>query len=206
MNYGVTYSQMQENDVNLELLYDLLANILYMAEKSQSGWDAAWLPTSLLKRSRAVSDHMVDRVNSIVKSIFGREPSWWEKMTRPDDDDDPFGNATKKEPKGIERRLADERIGQCVQRLHRENPSIEKYATAQDHPGLTYDPEVLPLETRVMSCEVYNRSVAQETRATRHRYETERAVQAKRSDLLVPLVQQKEVAVPPANFSKPQAQ
>ena len=206
LNYGVTYSQMQENDVNLGLLYDLLANILYMAEKSKSGWDAAWLPTSFFKRSRAVSNHMVDRVNSIVKSIFGREPSWWEKMTRPDDDYDPFGNARKKDPKGIERRLADERINACVQQLHRENPSIEKYATAQDHPGLTYDPELLPLETRVMSGEVYDRLVAEEVRATRHRYETERAVQAKRSDLLVPLVQQTQVAVEQVNVSRPQAQ
>lgn len=49
LNYGVTYSQMQENEVNLSLLYDLIANIRYMAERSKSGWDSAWVPTAFFK-------------------------------------------------------------------------------------------------------------------------------------------------------------
>ncbi|MGI9470865.1 MAG: hypothetical protein ACR2NZ_05000, partial [Rubripirellula sp.] len=205
MNYGVTFSQMQDNEVNLGLLYDLLANVIYMAERSKSGWDAAWLPSSFFKRSRAVSNHMTDRVDSIVTSIFGREPTWWDKMTRPDDDYDPFGNARKKAPKGIERRLADERIAAEVMKLHRENPSIQKYATAQDHPGLTYDPELLPLETRVMSGETYDKLVAAEAVSARHRYETERSVQSKRSDLLVPLVQEKQIATEKTSVATPQS-
>ncbi len=187
LNYGVTYRQMQENEVSLSLLYDLIANIRYMAEKSKSGWDSAWLPTSFFKRSRAVSKYMVNRADRIVTNIFGREPSWWDKVTSADDDYDPFGNARKKAPKGIARRMADEQIAERETQLLRENPSIEKYSTAQDHPGLTYDPELLSKSARVMSGETYDRLVAQEAKASRYRYETEKAVQEKRSDLLVPM-------------------
>ncbi len=132
---------------------------------------------------------MVNRADRIVTNIFGREPSWWDKVTSSDDDYDPFGNARKKAPKGIERRTADEAIAEREQRLLRENPSIEKYATAQVHPGLTYDPELLSESARVMSGETYDRLVAREAQASRYRYETEKAVQEKRSDLLVPMKQ-----------------
>ena len=178
---------MQENEVSLSLLYDMIANIRYMAERSKSGWDSAWLPTSFFKRSRAVSKYMVNRADRIVTNIFGREPTWWDKVTSSDDDYDPFGNARKKAPKGIERRTADEKIAERETRLLQENRSIEKYATAQDHPGLTYDPELLSTSACVMSGETYDRLVAREAQASRYRYETEKAVQEKRSDLLVPM-------------------
>lgn len=187
LNYGVTHEQMQENEVNLGLLYDLIANIRYMADESKSGWDSAWLPTSFFKRSRAVSSHMLNRADRIVTNIFGREPSWWDKASSPDDDYNPFGGSRKKSPKGIERREADQQIAQREARLHQENASISKYATAQDHPGLTYDPELLAKSTRVMSGEAYDRLVAKEAQAGRHRYETEKSVLEKRSDLLVPM-------------------
>ena len=194
MNYGVTYRQMEEDQVSLDLLYDLIANIRYMADKSKSGWDSAWVPTSFFKRSRAVSSHMVNRADRIVTSIFGRRLSWWDKMSSSGDDYDPFGSARKKKPKGIEREIADQEIAKREAQLHQENPAIAKYSTAQDHPGLTYDPELLPESARVMSGRQYDRLVALEAGANRQRAETEQAVRGKRSDLLVPM--QKEMATP----------
>jgi hypothetical protein len=48
---------------------------------------------------------------------------------------------------------------------------------------------LLPESSRVLSGELYDRLVAMESQASRYRYETEQAVQAKRGDLLVPMRQ-----------------
>ncbi len=187
LNYGVTQEQMQENEVGLDLLYDLIANIRYMAEKSKTGWDSEWLPSSFFKRGRAVSSYMIDRSDRIVTSIFGRRLTWWDRWSSSNDDYDPFGNAKNKKPQGIERQIADQEIARREAQLQKENPSISRYSTAQDHPGLTYDPELLGSKVRVMSGEQYDQLVKEEAAAVRRRYETERAVQSKRADLLVPL-------------------
>jgi hypothetical protein len=189
LNYGVTYRQMQKNEVGLNLLYDLIANIRYMAVESKSTWDSAWIPTSFFKRSRAVSKHMLNRADRIVTSIFGRQLTWWDKMSSPSGDYNPFGGARNKAPKGIERKTADQRIARREAELHLEHSSIDKYSTAQDHPGLTYDPELLPESARVISGHRYDRFVQSEAQASRLRAATEKAVLAKRSDLLVPLRQ-----------------
>ena len=136
---------------------------------------------------------MIDRSDRIVTSIFGRDPSWWQKITSPDDDYDPFGNSRKPSTKGIERRTADQEIAEREKKLRSINYSLKKYGAAQDHPGLTYDPELLPDSVRIMSGETYDRYVAAERQAGRLRYETEKAVLEKRSDLLVPLKQTQQV-------------
>ena len=195
---------MQENEVNLSLLYDLLANVRYMAEMSKSAWDSAWIPTSIFKRSRAVSNHMLERAERITTNIFGREPSWWDKASSSDDDYNPFGGARKKDPKGIERHIADREIAKREAKLYADKPSIKKYSTAQDHPGLTYDSELLRESARVMTGEQYDRLVAKESQASRYRYETEKAVQAKRSDLLVPLKRVEQQASATTNVATTQ--
>jgi hypothetical protein len=187
LNYGVTEAQMKENEAGLSLLYDLIANIRYMAEESKTGWDSAWVPTSYFKRGRAVSTYMIDRTDRIVSSIFGRNFGWWDRMSSSNDDYDPFGKSKGKAPKGRARQIADEGIARREAQLHKENPSISRYATAQDHPGLTYDPELLRGSVRVMSGEEYDALVRAEAIAARRRYETEQAVHATRDDLLVPL-------------------
>ncbi len=187
LNYGVTYRQMQENAASLELLYELISNIRYMAKRSRSAWDSPWIPTSVFKRSRAVSTHMLNRADRIVTSIFGRQPGWWERMTSRGQEDNPFGGAKNKVPQGIERKIADEQLRAREADLHRRDPGTKKYAAAQDHPGLTYDPELLPEQARVMSGKTFDTLVALEARASQFRADREHAVQQKRADLLVPL-------------------
>ena len=187
LNYGVTAEQMKDNEAGLSLLYDLIANLRYMAEESKTVWDSALFPTSFFKRGRAVSTYMVNRSDRIVSSIFGRKPSWWDRMTSSNDDYDPFGNARKKDPEGVERQIADREIARREEQLHREKPDLSHYATAQNHAGLTYDPELLGSSVRVLSGQQYDELVRAEAFAAKQRYDTERSVQAKRSDLLVPL-------------------
>ena len=103
------------------------------------------------------------------------------------DDYDPFGTAAKKEPQGIARKTADDRIREQEAKLVQADVRIEKYATAQDHPGLTYDPELLGEQVRVMTGEQYDRLVQAEAQANRTRYETEKAIRCERGDLLVPM-------------------
>ena len=196
LNYGVTYKQMLENEVSLNLLYELLANLYYMAEQSRTLWDLAVFPTAFFKRSRAVSNYMVDRADRITTNIFGRAPSWWDRITSSGDDYDPFGTAKKQAPQGIARQTANQRVADHKQTLLEEKPSIKKYETAQAHPGLTYDPELLSEAVRVMPGWKYDELVQAERQATRQRYETEQAVQSKRSDLLVPLVTEQEMQQP----------
>lgn len=189
LNYGVTYRQMMENEASLSLLYDLLANLRYMAWKSKTVWDLAVFPTSFFKRSRAVSRYMDNRTDQIITNIFGSAPGWWDRMTSAGDDYDPFGSAKKKAPQGIERQTADQQIGERNVKLRRSQKPVSEYSAAQDHKGLTYDPELLVESVRVMSGEQYDRLVAQEKRAARRRQETEQMIAAERSDLLVPLKQ-----------------
>ncbi|MFK8114957.1 MAG: hypothetical protein AB8B91_22330 [Rubripirellula sp.] len=195
LNYGVTHEQMLANESGMDLLYDLIANVQYMAEASTTVWDSALLPTSFFKRGRAVSKYMQNRTERIVSSIFGRKLSWWDKMTKPDDDYDPFGGKKNKSPQGVERDIADTEISKRQDRLRESKTELEKYSVAQAHKGLTYDPELLAKSVRVMSGEQYDQIVAQEARAAKHRYETERSVRAKREDLLVPIEQTKATAV-----------
>lgn len=187
LNYGVTYQQMLDNEVSLGLLYELIANLRYMAVKSKTIWDSALIPTSFFKRSRAVSNHMMERSDRVATNIFGRYPSWWDRVTHAGDDYNPFGGAKKKSPQGIARKTADDRIAELEKILHDAQTPIGQYATAQDHPGLTYDPELLAETDRVMTGQQYDTLVAAEARANAMRYETEKAVRSKRSDLLVPM-------------------
>ncbi|QDT09795.1 hypothetical protein [Planctomycetes bacterium K23_9] len=189
LNYGVTHSQMQENAASMVLLYDLIANIQWMALESMSVWDMAIFPTAFFKRSRAVSKHMLNRTDRIVTSIFGREPSWWDKISGPGDDYDPFGNARKRSPEGIERTEADREIQQRQEVLQKDYPRMKGYKNIQDLPGLTYDPELMPMESRVIEGRKYDAMVRQEELADQKRLETEHAVASQRSDLLVPLEQ-----------------
>ncbi len=201
LNYGVTHRQMEKNEVNLALLYDLIAHINYMARRSKTNWDSAWFPTSLFKRSRAVSAHLVDRSDRIVTNIFGKRPGWFDRATSPNDEYDPFGSATKTKVKGIERQIADEEIEKRLQILIGRNRSVHQYSIAQSHSGLTYDPELLSEKERVMSGEKFDRMVRHEAQECRRRYETETAVQAKRSELLVPLRRPDAIAKPQAGVN-----
>jgi hypothetical protein len=158
-----------------------------MALASRTIWDHAIFPTAFFKRSRAVSNYMIDRSNRIATNIFGREPSWWDKITSPGDDYDPFGSSKKESPQGIERSLANERIETIQRQLVEKKVPVATYAGTQNHPGLTYDPELLGKTARVLSGEQYDRLVQAERRATCRRYETERAIQGERADLLIPL-------------------
>ncbi|MGB7342922.1 MAG: hypothetical protein WBD20_01805 [Pirellulaceae bacterium] len=189
LNYGVTHSQMQENAASMVLLYDLVANVQWMALESMSVWDMAIFPTAFFKRSRAVSKHMLNRTDRIVTSIFGREPSWWDKISDPGDDYDPFGNAKKRSPEGIERAEADAEILKRQRVLQKQYPRMKGYKTIQDLPGLTYDPELMPLESRVIAGKTYDAMVQAEQQADVDRLATEQAIAAQRSDLLVPLEQ-----------------
>lgn len=187
LNYGVTHRQMLENELSLGLLYELLANLRYMSLMSRTIWDHAIFPTAFFKRSRAVSNYMMERSDRIATNIFGREPSWWDKITSPGDDYDPFGSSKKKSPQGIERNLANERIDAIHRHLVEQKVPVTTYAGSQNHPGLTYDPELLGQTARVLSGPQYDQLVQAERRAIRRRYETERAIQGERADLLVPL-------------------
>jgi hypothetical protein len=187
LNYGVTHRQMLENELSLGLLYELLANLRYMAVQSRTIWDHAIFPTAFFKRSRAVSNYMIERSDRIATNIFGRAPSWWDKITSPGDDYDPFGSSKKKSPQGIERDTADARIKKIETELIQKTVSVETYAGSQNHSGLTYDPELLTESVRVISGEQYDALVQAERQATRRRYETEKAIQGERADLLVPM-------------------
>jgi len=188
MNYGITYQQMHDNEVGLNLLYELLASIWALAEKAGSGWDSVWLPTSYFKRGRAVSTHMRDRIDSILTSMFGQELSRWQKMTRSDGDYDALGNSRKKAPQGIERHLANQRMADLISK-RRRGREFNRYVRAQQQAGLTYDPEVLQPESRVLSGKEFDQRLATEREAAQQRGATEKAVLAQRSDLLVALPQ-----------------
>lgn len=185
LNYGLTYRQMQDHRVSLELLYSLIANVRYMAKRSMTIWDSAWFPTSMFKRSRAVSTHMLERSDQIVTNIFGRRRSWWDRVTS--SNGDAFGSAKNKEPAGMARQAADDRLDALEAELCRLKPSVDAYAAAQGHEGLTYDPELWPAGSRVLSRDQFDALVSRETEASRRRQSTERSVREKRSDLLVPL-------------------
>ena len=187
LNYGVTHRQIVENEVSLNLLYELLANIRYMALKSKTIWDSALIPTSFFKRSRAVSKYMLNRVDRIATNIFGRIPSWWDRITSTDDDYDPFGGAKNDSPRGIERKIANEEMEKFEKELWRRKVSVKSYSQAQEHAGLTYDPELLTEEMRVMTGQQYDRIVQAERMAEKERAETEYAIAKERSELLVPL-------------------
>ena len=51
---------------------------------------------------------------------------------------------------------------QYLSKLPRGKSSLKRYTVAQDHPGLTYDPELLAEESRVMPGHVYDPLVAEE--------------------------------------------
>ncbi len=187
LNYGVTFEQMEENPANLTLLYDLVAGIQFIANESKSIWDSWLVPTSVFKRSRAVSAHLQNRCDRIVTSIFGKDPSWWDKMTGPDDDYNPFGQAKKKKPKGIERQIADREIEKRLKALQARKTPLDQFSVAKQYPGLSYDPDLLDKSVRVLSGEQYDQYVKAERQESRMRYETERSVRSKRADLLVPL-------------------
>ena len=189
LNYGVTHSQMLENPASMVLLYDLLGHIQWMATESMSVWDLAIFPTAFFKRSRAVSKHMLNRCDRILTSIFGRMPSWWDKMTDPGDDYDPFGGARKRSPDGIERTEANREVERRKLALRKQYPKMKGYQTIQDLPGLTYDPELMKAGTRVIEGKQYDAMVQAEREADRMRSETEQTIRAQRSDLLVPLEQ-----------------
>ena len=194
MNYAVTYRQMVDNAATLTLLYELVANIRYIAGRSKTIWDYPIFPTALFKRSRAVSKHMMNRADRITANIFGRKMSWWDKWTSASDDYDPFGGAKKAIPKGLARDTADERIMAIESDLWKSKAKLTRYTVAQSYPGLTYDPEVLPTQDRVMSGKVFDELVRKEKQADQRRAKTEYEVAHQRSELLVPL-QKRSVVV-----------
>ena len=187
LNYGVTMDQMEKNQVNMQLLYDLVAGIRYISEQTTTVWDSPLVPTSIFKRSRAVSHHMRNRCDRIVTSIFGRRLTWWDKATGPNDDYNPFGGRRSAKPRGIQRQIADQEISKRLELMRKEKTPLDHFTTAQTFPGLTYDPELLGKPSRVMSGTEYDLYVKAEAITTRNRYETERAIKAKRADLLVPM-------------------
>jgi hypothetical protein len=197
LNYGVTLQQMQSNPVSMALLYDLLANLRHMAIKSKTVWDSALIPTAFFKRSRAVSNVMLERTDRIATNIFGRTPSWWQRASSPSDDYNPFGKARAKAPRGILRQTANKEIKMRVDKLIRDRVPVTTYGAAQDHAGLTYDPELLAEPVRVMSGQQFDQIAKAEQVATAHRTATEIAVKSERADLLVPLP--KEQTLPTAN-------
>lgn len=187
LNYGVHLDQMENNPGNMHLLYKLIAGIEYIALESTTVWDSWLIPTSIFKRSRAVSAHMRNRCDRIKTSIFGRNLTWWDKVSGPDDDYNPFGGARKKNRKGIERQLANKEIENELQNLRFHRTKLDQFTVAQQYPGLTYDPELLEKSVRVMSGQQFDAYVNAEATATRERYETEVSVKSKRADLLVPM-------------------
>ena len=193
LNYGVTYSQMMENEASMRLVYELLGNLRYMARRSRTIWDFPIFPTALFKRSRAVTSHMMDRIDRITTSIFGSRWSWWDKWSSSGDDYDPFGGAKKKVPKGRARDIADERIEDVEAMLMRKKVPLNRYTMAQTMEGLTYDPELLSESKRVLSGEAYDKLVAAEAMADLERAKTEYMVARERSELLVPLAKKKAI-------------
>lgn len=187
LNYGLTRRQLQENKITVDLLYRLLANLRYMARRSQTVWDSAWIPTSLFKRGRALSAHMRDRIDRVVISLFGRHPSWWQRRSSSRSDADPFGGDKKGDAEESVRSIAERQLNAMESELDRIQFPVESYAAAQNHPGLTYDPELLPQRSRVLSAEQFDRLLAKEAHAREVRRVTEAAVKEERQDLLVPL-------------------
>ncbi|EMI20225.1 hypothetical protein RMSM_02844 [Rhodopirellula maiorica SM1] len=187
LNYGLTYRQMQENEASLSLLYQLLGNVRYIATQSRTIWDYPVFPTALFKRSRAVSRYMQNRVDQIIANLFGPKLSWWDKWTSAGDDDDPFGTQKNAAPKGIARQTAIEAIDSWEAELRKQKTPLTQFERAQRHPGLTYDPELLCAEDRVVSGAVYDQWVQAEKTLEMQRAETEYAVAKQRSELLVPL-------------------
>tara|TARA_R110002049_G_scaffold285698_4_gene467091 strand:- start:257996 stop:261421 length:3426 start_codon:yes stop_codon:yes gene_type:complete len=187
LNYGVSYTQMTENTAGMDLLYDMIANLQYMAAKTMTVWDHALIPTSFFKRGRAVSKHMQERIDQIVVNIFGNEPSWWDRVTNPDDDFDAAGRPKSAKFDGMERTIADRHIESRLVKLDTERPSVERFTEPQHRKGLTYDPELLPVSARVMPGHVYDQLARAESLRAQMRKETELASRRQRSDLLVPL-------------------
>lgn len=187
LNYGLTYRQMQENEASISLLYQLLANIRYIAKQSRTIWDYPIFPTALFKRSRAVTRHMLNRVDQIIANLFGPKLSWWDKWSSAGDDYDPFGTQKNTAPKGIAREAAIEAIDKWEAELRTHTIPLTHFERAQHHPGLTYDPELLRAEDRVVSGAVYDQWVQHERALEMQRAETEYAVAKQRSEFLVPL-------------------
>jgi len=94
--------------------------------------------------------------------------------------------------------IADREISERVKRLEAERTPLQHFSYAQQHPGLAYDPEVLGKTVRVLSGKKYDSYVRAETQATRMRYRTEKSVQAKRNELLVPLPTTDQIEQPQA--------
>ena len=196
LNYGVTYHQMQGNQVSLRTaVRPARQHSLHGLKRPNRFGTPLFFPSSFFKRSRSVSKYMVNRCDRILTSIFGRDLSWWDKMSGANDDYDPFGGKKSKSPQGIARQTADKEIATREERLRNDKTQLSQYSVAQNHPGLTYDPELLGKTTRVMTGETYDRLVAMEMQAARHRYETEKAVQEKRSGLLVPLKREDKIEI-----------
>ncbi|MDB4622090.1 hypothetical protein OAG82_04450, partial [Rubripirellula sp.] len=191
MNYSITYPQMQENKVSLNLLIELLGSLRALADTAKSVWDSSWLPTSYFKRSRAVSTYMHKQIDSIFTSIFGRELSRWNRITRTDSKDEHSGKSRMNAARGSARHAADQEANK-IARQRGKDKSFGRYTRAQQQPGITYDPEVLLPESRVMSGRDFDQLLAIERDAARERQKTEQAVLAKRSDLLVPLARSEE--------------
>lgn len=104
--------------------------------------------------------------------------------------------ARKDRPKGLERQIAEREVTERLNELKRRRVSLNRYTVAQDHPGLTYDPELLPSSMRVFSGKQFDELAQREQAAQQRREVTEAAILAKRSDLLVPLA--KPTATPVA--------
>ncbi|GAA5505329.1 hypothetical protein [Novipirellula caenicola] len=187
LNYGLTYRQMQENEASVTLLYQLLANLRYIAKQSRTIWDYPIFPTALFKRSRAVSRYMQNRVDQIIANLFGPKLSWWDKWSSASDDYDPFGTQKNAAPKGIARESAMQAIDKIEAELRKRNTPLSELERAQHHPGLTYDPELLTPRDRVISGKVYDQWVRTETALEMQRAETEYAIAKQRSEFLVPL-------------------
>lgn len=152
---------------------------------------------------------MHDRADRILTSIFGRQLSWWQKASSPNDDYDPMGMSLQDRPEGIERQIADREVEDRLKALQRRRVSLKRYTAAQDHPGLTYAPELLPSSERVLSGEQYDAMAKRESTAMNQRRVTEAAIMAKRSDLLVPLKTvtnvEESISIPTASGTKPKA-
>jgi hypothetical protein len=187
LNYGLTFRQMQESEMTLPLLYELLASLRYIATKSTTIWDSRVLPTSVFRRSRAVSDYMRERVDRVLTNIFGPKMSWWDKWSGPNNDYNPFGTAKNVAPKGIARDTANREVEAWEAKLTKMTVNVSSFAAPQRHAGLTYDPEVLPASARVLSGAEYDQWVAREQNAELKRAQIEYAIAKQRSELLVPL-------------------
>lgn len=93
--------------------------------------------------------------------------------------------------RGSARHTADQEANK-IARQRGKDKRFGRYTRAQQQPGITYDPEVLLPESRVMSGRDFDQLLAIERDAARERQKTEQAVLAKRSDLLVPLARSEE--------------